>query len=199
MLYICSKILIFISRNYKFHNPEGLYFISFAVVGWLDVFTRNEYKDLFLESLEFCQKNKGLEIHAWCIMTNHVHLVFRSINGQNPELLIGDLKRFTSQSIVKSIRENPRESRKEFLLDFFKKEADKSSNVKHYQFWRHDNKPIELWSNKVIQQKIDYVHNNPVEAGLVYKAQDYVYSSAVDYSGETGLIDDIVVFRMFNV
>jgi len=45
------------SRNYKFHNTEGLYFVSFAVVGWLDVFTRNEYKDLFLESLEFCQKN----------------------------------------------------------------------------------------------------------------------------------------------
>ena len=92
------------SRNYKFHNPEGLYFISFAVVGWLDVFTRNEYKDLFLESLQFCQKNKGLEVHAWCFMTNHIHLVFRSIKGQKPELLIGDLKRFTSQSIVKSIR-----------------------------------------------------------------------------------------------
>ena len=183
------------SRNYKFHNPEGLYFISFAVVGWLDVFTRNEYKDLFLESVAFCQKNKGLEIHAWCIMSNHVHLVFRSIKDQKPELLIGDLKRFTSQSIVKSIQENPRESRKEFLLDFFKKEAEKSSNVKHYQFWRHDNKPIELWSNAVIQQKIDYVHNNPVEEGLVYKAEDYVYSSAIDYSGQKGLIDEIVVFR----
>jgi REP element-mobilizing transposase RayT len=187
------------SRNYKFHNPEGLYFISFAVVGWLDVFTRNEYKDLFLESLEFCQKKKGLEIHAWCIMTNHVHLVFRSINGENPELLIGDLKRFTSRSIVKSIQENPKESRREFLLDFFKKEAEKSSNVKHYQFWRHDNKPIELWSNKVIQQKINYVHNNPVESGLVYKSEDYVYSSAIDYSGQKGLIEDVVVFRMFDV
>jgi len=185
------------SRNYKFHNPKGLYFISFAVVGWLDVFTRNEYKDLFLESLEYCQINKGLEIHAWCIMTSHVHLVFRSINNQKPELLIGDLKRFTSKAIVKSIQENPRESRKEFLLDFFKKEADKSSNVKHYQFWRHDNKPIELWSNKVIQQKIDYVHNNPVEEGLVYKAEDYVYSSAIDYADQKGLIDSIVVFRVF--
>jgi REP element-mobilizing transposase RayT len=60
------------SRNYKFHNPEGLYFVSFAVVGWLDVFTRNEYKDLIVESLEFCQQSKGMEIHAWCIMTNHV-------------------------------------------------------------------------------------------------------------------------------
>ncbi|WP_230154165.1 transposase [Flavobacterium sp. CECT 9288] len=176
-----------------------MYFISFAVVGWLNVFTRNEYKDLFLESLVFCQKNKGLEIHAWCIMSNHVHLVFRSINDQKSELLIGDLKRFTSQSIVKSIQENSRESRKEFLLDFFKKEAEKSSNVKHYQFWRHDNKPIELWSNKVIQQKIDYVHNNSVEEGLVYKPEDYVYSSAIDYAVLQGLVDDVIVFRIFRV
>ena len=83
------------SRNYKFNKPEGLYFVSFAVVGWLDVFTRNEYKDLIIESLEFCQKNKGMEIHAWCIMTNHVHLIFRSIENQKPELLLGDFKRFT--------------------------------------------------------------------------------------------------------
>ncbi|AWG22283.1 transposase [Flavobacterium faecale] len=185
------------SRNYKFHNPDGVYFISFAVVGWLDVFMRNEYKDLFLESLQFCQKNKGLEIYAWCIMTSHVHLVFRSIDGQNPELLIGDLKRFTSRSIVKSIQENSKESRREFLLDFFKKEAEKSSNVKHYQFWRHDNKPIELWSNAVIQQKIEYIHNNPVEAGFVFNPEDYVYSSAIDYAGKKGLIDDVVVFKYF--
>ena len=186
------------SRNYKFHNPEGLYFISFAVVGWLDVFTRNEYKDLFLESVRFCQKEKGLEIHAWCIMTSHIHLVFRSIKGQKPELLIGDLKRFTSKSLVKAIQENHRESRKEFLLDFFRKEAVKSSNVSHYQFWRHDNKPIELWSNHIIKQKIDYVHQNPVESGLIYKAEDYVYSSARDYPDEKELLDDIVVFRMFD-
>jgi REP element-mobilizing transposase RayT len=70
------------SRNYKFYNPEGLYFISFAVVGWLDVFTRNEYKALFLESLAFVKRTK-VRNHAWCIMSNHVHLVFRSINDQN--------------------------------------------------------------------------------------------------------------------
>lgn len=132
------------SRNYKFHNPEGLYFISFAVVGWLDVFIRNEYKEILLESLRFCQKNKGLEIHAWCIMSSHVHLAFRSIDGQKPELLIGDLKRFTNKAIVKAIKENPTESRKEFLLNFFLKEGAKASNINQYQFWRHDNKPIEL-------------------------------------------------------
>ncbi|WP_317163209.1 hypothetical protein [Mariniflexile maritimum] len=76
--------------------------------------------------------------------------------------------------------------------------VEKSSNVKHYQFWRHNNKPIELWSNKVIQQKIDYVHNNPVEAGLVYKPEDYVYSSAIDYADQKGLLENVVVFRMFD-
>lgn len=122
------------SRNYKFHNPEGLYFISFAVVGWLDVFIRNEYKDLFLESIRFCQKEKGLEIHAWCIMSSHVHLVFRSIKGQKPELLIGDLKRFTSKSIVKAIMENPKESRKDFLLEAFRTEAKKVQMLRIISF-----------------------------------------------------------------
>jgi len=151
-----------------------------------------------LESLRFCQKNKGLEIHAWCIMSSHVHLVFRSINGQKPELLIGDLKRFTGKAIVQAIKENPTESRKEILLDFFLKEGAKSSNVRAYQFWRHDNKPIELWSNKVILQKINNVHQNPVEAGLVFRAEDYRYSNAIDYSDEKGLLNNIVVFRMFD-
>ncbi len=187
------------SRNYKFHNPEGLYFVSFAVVDWLDVFTRTIYKDILLDSFRFCQEEKGMEISGWCIMTNHMHLVFRSIAGVKPELLLGDFKRFTSKTIVKSIQENPKESRKEFLLARFKRAAEKSSNVKNYQFWRHDNKPIELWSNKVIQEKISYIHQNPVEEGLVYKAEDYVYSSAINYAGEQGLLNNIVVFRYLGI
>jgi REP element-mobilizing transposase RayT len=185
------------SRNYKFLNPEGLYFVSFAVVGWLDVFTRNGYKNIVIESLSFCQKEKGMEIMAWCIMTNHVHLIFRSTNGHHPALLLGDFKRYTSKAIVKEIQTDPEESRREFLLDRFEKEAGRSSNVNNYQFWRHDNKPIELWSNAVIKEKVDYIHNNPVEADLVLKAEDYIYSSAVDYADGKGLLDNIVVFQYF--
>ena len=181
------------SRNYKFYNPEGVYFVSFAVVEWLDVFTRTEYKNILIESLEFCQKNKGLEIFAWCIMTNHVHLIFRSIEGQKPELLLGDFKRFTSNAIIQAIRQNYKESRKEWLLEQFEKAGSKSSNVNKFQFWRHDNKPIELWSNKVIDEKINYIHNNPVEEGLVFHPEDYMYSSARDYSGEKGLLNVFVI------
>ena len=111
--------------------------------------------------------------------------------------MLGDFKQFTSKTIVKAIKENPRESRKEYLLTHFSQVANKVSNVNNFQFWRHDNKPIELWSNKVIKEKIDYIHQNPVEAGLVFKPEDYVYSSAVDYSGEKGLLDGIVVARFY--
>jgi REP element-mobilizing transposase RayT len=183
------------SRNYKFHNPEGVYFISFAVVNWLDVFTRNEYKNILLESLHYCQQEKGLEVFAWCIMTNHVHMIFRSNGKQAPELLLGDFKRFTSKAIINAIKENPQESRKEFLLDQFLKAGSQASNVKTYQFWRHDNKPIELWSNKVIDEKLDYIHNNPVEEGIVFRAEDYLYSSAIDYAGEKGLLSNVSVIK----
>jgi len=137
-------------------------------------------------------KNRFLWKTDWCI-GNYEKGIFRTIKGQKPELLLGDFKRFTSKAIIKAITENPKESRKEWLLEQFMKAGAKSSNVKQYQFWRHDNKPIELWNNKVIDEKINYVHNNPVEEGLVYCPQDYIYSSARDYAGEKGLIDGLIV------
>ena len=139
-----------------------------------------------------------MEIISWCIMTNHMHLIFRSVNEEKPEKILGDFKRFTSKAIVKAIKNNTQESRREFLLKQFKEAAETSSNVNNYQFWRHDNKPIELWSNKVIKEKVNYIHQNPVEEGLVYKPEDYVYSSAIDYAGEIGLIEGIVVFKTYD-
>ena len=184
------------SRNYRFHNPAAPYFVSFAVVEWLDVFTRNEYKDILIDCLHFCQKKKGMEIYAWCIMTNHVHLIFRSTEGIPPGQLLGSFKRYTSMAVINAIKGNDKESRKANLLDTFKRNGSKNSNVKYNQFWRQDNKPIELWSNHVVTQKIKYIHNNPVDQGLVFRPEDYPYSSAVDYSGEKGILKGVVVVSM---
>ncbi len=101
------------SRNYKFHNPEGVYFVSSAVVEWIDVFTRNEYKDIVIENLQYNQKEKGMEIYAWCLMSNHILLVFKSVKGIRPEILLGDFKRYTSKLLVGAIKKNPKESRRE--------------------------------------------------------------------------------------
>lgn len=85
-----------------------------------------------------------------------------------------DSKRFSRKAIVVAIKENSKESRKDWLLDQFKLAAAISSNVKDYQLWRYDNKPIEKWSYKVIAEKIGYVYKNPVEEGLVFIAEDYM-------------------------
>ncbi len=88
-------------------------------------------------------------------------------------------------------------NRKEWLLE--KTPAKLHQNLlmlKKHQFWRHDNKPIELWSNKVIKEKIQYIHQNPVAKGLVCFPEDYKYSSAKDYAGEIGLINDVIVLSL---
>ena len=174
------------SRKYKFHNPDGLYFITFAVQGWVDVFTRNAYKDILVDNLAYCQKQKGLEIFAWCIMSNHVHMIAKAEGIYSLSDILRDFKKFTSKAIFKAISENYSESRREMLIKHF-------ATSEGIRFWRSDNNPVELWSNAVITQKLEYIHQNPVEEGLVFRAEDYVYSSAADYSGDKGLLEINVI------
>lgn len=103
------------------------------MVEWLDIFNHIEYKEILLESLRYCQKNKSMEVFAWCIMSNHVHLAFRTVGPYKPRAVLGDFKKFTSQKLLKAIESNPRESRKEWLLEWFRSVGNRSSNVKNYQ------------------------------------------------------------------
>ena len=176
------------SRQYKFYNKEGLYFVSFAAVYCLDIFVRDLYFNSVVESLDFCRKNKGMEIYTWCIMPSHVHLIFRA-KENNPRELLKSLKTFTFKNLQKLIEENPQESRKEWMLWLMKRAGIKNSNVKNRQFWQQNNKPIELWSPAVIDQKVDYIHFNPVEAGFVSEPHHWKYSSALDYSGGRGVLE----------
>lgn len=176
------------SRKYKFYNKEGLYFVSFATVYWIDVFVRDAYCESVIESLDFNRKNKGVEIYAWCLMPSHVHLIFRA-QDKNPSEVLKRIKSVTSRNLQKLIYENPQESRKEWMLWMMQRAGQKNSNVKNRQFWQQHNKPIELWSPHVIDQKVDYIHMNPVAAGFVQEPHYWKYSSAIDYSGGKGILD----------
>lgn len=176
------------SRKYKFYDKGGLYFVSFATVYWIDVFVREQYFITMVESLDYCRKSKGLEIYCWCIMPSHVHLIKRA-KENNPDVVLGRLKEYTSKHLQQLIQENQQESRKEWMLWLFERAGQKSSNVKGRQFWQHNNKPMELWSSDVIDQKVDYVHNNSVAAGFVVDPWDWKYSSAKDYSGGKGVLE----------
>ena len=166
--------------GYKIRNQAAIHFITFAVVGWVDVFTRKDYRDIILDSLRFCQKEKGLLLHSWCIMSNHLHLIL-SAREENLSDLLRDFKKYTAKQIFTAIDNNPKESRKEWMLSIFRKEGAKNSRNKSYQFWRQDNQPQELYSGKFIVQKMNYIHHNAVEAGIVEKPEEYLYSSARDY------------------
>jgi putative transposase len=84
------------SEKYKTYS-DGLYFISFSVVGWLDVFTRREYQDILIDSIEFCRKNKNLKIYCYCVMPSHVHFITYSENGELSNIL-RDMKSFTAKN-----------------------------------------------------------------------------------------------------
>jgi putative transposase len=103
------------SRKYKFLDQSKLYFVSFATVYWIDVFTRELYKQILIDSLKYCQQKKGLEIFAWCIMTNHVHLIIGT-EGNKMEDILRDFKSFTSRELKEVIKNNIQESRKEWMV-----------------------------------------------------------------------------------
>jgi REP element-mobilizing transposase RayT len=181
------------SRKYKIRDQEKLYFVTFTVIHWLDVFIRQEYCDIFLDSLRYCQKQKGLELCAYVIMSSHVHLIIGKHGDGKLEGVIRDIKKFTSVKIIESIKSNSHESRKELLLLLFERAGKKNKQNTHYQFWQHDSHPIELFSNELIDQKLDYIHHNPVNAGIVLSPEHYVYSSAINYAGLSEQLIDVIL------
>jgi len=177
------------ATRYRFGDNEKPHFITFAVVNWIDVFSREVYTKILVESLQFCIDQKGLRIHAWVIMTNHVHLIASANERVELAAIMRDMKKFTSRQIIAAIEQNEAESRKDWLVWMFKRAGAKNKNNETYQFWRQDNHPMELSTNEMMDRRLDYLHNNPVKAGYVWEPQHYKYSSAVDYyTEEKGLL-----------
>ena len=170
------------ARKYAIHDPNEIYFVTFTVVNWIDVFTRDMYREVVIDSICFCQQKKGLEVFAYCLMTNHIHLVIRAKEGFDLSDIIRDLKRFTSSKIRKAIEENNKESRRDWMLYLFGRVGKFNKRNKDFQFWRQDNHPIFLNTMEIVHQRIQYTHQNPVKAGFVEDAEHWIWSSARAYA-----------------
>jgi REP element-mobilizing transposase RayT len=109
----------------------------------------------------------------------------------DPSGLMRDFKGYTARKLLKAIEENQQESRKEWLLWMFERAGVKNSNVRQKQFWQQHNQPIQIWSLKVFEQKLDYIHQNPVEAGFVTDPIDWKYSSARNYGNNDQTVLEI--------
>jgi REP element-mobilizing transposase RayT len=188
--------------GYKIRNQAAIHFITFSVVEWLDVFTRKDYRDIVLESIRICQAGKDLILHGWCIMSNHLHLIV-SAKSKDLSDILRDFKKFTSKQIIAAIENNPNESRRAWMLSIFREEGEKNSRNTNYQFWRQglsrtrcgNSQPMELNSSAFIFQKLNYIHQNAVGAGIVERPEDYLYSSARDYvlTRKCGLLDVVFI------
>jgi putative transposase len=115
------------SRKYKFHDQDKLYFISFATGHWIDVFVREEYMSIITNSWKFCQEKKGLEIYGWCIMPSHIHMIIGS-NNNKLEDIVPDMKSHTSTALRKALNDNPQESRKEWIIWMCERAGKKNGN-----------------------------------------------------------------------
>jgi len=163
------------------------YFVTITVLDWIDIFTRPIYRHIIIDSLEYCQKRKGLIIHAWCLMSNHIHLILDAKEGDNLSEILRDFKKYTSKEIIQTIQEYP-ESRRDWLLNKFEYGARYDKKITGFKFWQDGNDPKEIHTTKFLEQKLAYIHNNPVEAEIVDNPEEYRYSSARDYCGQKGLL-----------
>jgi putative transposase len=141
--------------GYKIRNKNEIHFLTLTVVQWFDVFTRKDYRDIFIDSVKYCQGNKGLLIHGWCVMSNHIHLMSSAINHDLSDIM-RDLKKFTSKKIIDAIGKNEHESRKEWMLPIFAQQGLTNSRNSDSQFWIQDNQPKECYSPEFTVQKLNY-------------------------------------------
>ncbi|HEX5743736.1 MAG TPA: transposase [Flavobacteriaceae bacterium] len=173
-------------EGYIIRDQHKAHFITATVVDWIDVFTKPIYKDCIIDCLNYCIKNKGMILYGYVIMSNHIHLIVQSNEGKLSDLL-RDFKKYTAKTILAKIQEGT-ESRKDWMMERFKLAATNHVRNQHYQFWQYGNHSEEIFSDKFMWSKLDYIHLNPIRAGVVYKASDYIYSSASNYIEGKGLL-----------
>lgn len=173
--------------GYQIRNQNSIHFITLTIVGWIDLFTSCACRENIIANLKFCQKNKGLIIFSYVIMSNHIHLICCAHIGYLLSDILRDFKSFTSKSLLQIISHN-KDKRSEWMVHTFQYYARLNKRNGDFQVWKQDNHPVELESPSFISQKINYIHNNPVRANIVENPEEYLYSSARDYVGKQGCL-----------
>ena len=179
------------SEKYKVIDSTIPTFITITIIDWVDLLTRPQYTRILDESLNYCIKEKNLCVHAYVYMTNHIHMIVSSPENELQNI-IRDFKKFTSKKFIQAILEYP-ESRREWMLNKFSFEAKRSNRAKNYKIWQDGFHPVLLDTLQKIEQRINYIHYNPVEAQIVFHERDYVNSSYRNYEEESKVFCNVNV------
>jgi len=169
---MANSYLVFTDQDYA-------YFVTWSLVGWLHLFDKNPYRQIILEALNYLRVKKRTQLNAFVIMSSHVHAILWPEIGVNLSDVTRDFKRFTSREISKHAEyENSRG-----LIKVFEKarSENRAQAVSTYQVWQEGSHPEAIFTQKFARQKMDYIHMNPVKAGLVETPDQWQYSSARAY------------------
>ena len=163
---------IFTGQNYA-------YFVTWTLVEWVPLFSEANYRQIVLDALEYLRTNKKTQLNAFVIMSTHAHAILWPDQGIDLSDVIRDFKRYTSRAISsEAIRQNARE-----IIETFEKarNENRAQEISKYQVWQEGSHPEAIFTEKFARQKMDYIHVNPVRAGIVKTADEWLYSSARAY------------------
>lgn len=160
-------------QSYPEYWPQ--YFTA-TIYEWKDLLVNTDCKDIIIDCLRFLVTNKRIELNAFVIMSNHFHVIWQPLFGFTPFDIQASFMKYTAQQLKRSI-----EKSNQALLDSFL--VNKEDRT--YQIWKRRPLSIELRTDAVFDQKLNYIHYNPVKAGLCINPEDYYYSSAGFYYNGT--------------
>ena len=179
------------SHKYKVIDSTKPTFVTITVIDWVDLFIRPIYFRILDDSLNYCIENKGLNVHAYVYMSIHIHLIISTSHLELQEIL-RDFKKHTSNKLIEAIKEYP-ESRREWLLNKFSYAANRIKRGANYKLWKDGFHPIILNNHKKIEQRINYMHYNPVASELVYHERDWINSSYAIYEEDNNDMPNVVL------
>src|SRR4030095_1950898 len=171
-------------------EQRACYYLTFYVVDGIDVFIRPVFKQIIVESLNYFTEKKGLTIHAWCLMTSHLHLMAQAGQDYSLSLLANDFKKFTSKIILEDIDAEP-ELRRNWIIKKFEEASTSLKLIDKFQVWQPRICPvyIDMKNQEAISDQIEHIHKHPVRDRIVSRAEDYLHSPARDYAGIKGLVN----------
>lgn len=183
------------SEKYKVIDSSVPTFITCTFTQWADILTRQVYLSILDESLQYCTKEKGLKVHYYVYMTSHIHLIATSTKNEL-QAIIRDFKRFTNKKIVTAIQDIG-ESRREWLLAKFSYEAQRTQRANRYKVWKDGFHPVILDTAKKLEQRIHYIHMNPIDEGFVSSPEYWKNSSYNFYSDELSYDGGLELTNLF--
>jgi REP element-mobilizing transposase RayT len=166
--------------RYKIFEVDHPHFLTCTIVGWLPVFTRNETVQIIFDSWLYLQEQRGISIYGYVILENHLHMI---AGGPDLAEAIGDFKSFTARRIIDFLEEH----RASTILEQLKWHKARHKQDRTYQLWQEGSHPQDIPHETIMWQKLEYIHNNPVQRGYVDEPIHWRWSSARDYAGLTGL------------